>query len=47
MTFENVLCGKMSTGSVTGGNENIYAGDGQFKKVEFLISIYPEYVKQI
>ena len=47
ITFQNFLCGKMSTGSTEGGNSDIYAKDGQTKKINFLLKIYPEYVKKV
>ena len=47
MTFQNFLCGKMSTGSMKGGNSNIYDGDGQSKKVDELMGVYPQYTKKI
>lgn len=47
MTFQNFLCGKMTTGSMKGGNSTIYDGDGQSKKIDELLSVYPQYTKKI
>jgi hypothetical protein len=47
MTFQNFLCGKISTGKTKGGNSDAYSGDGQTKKIDELVSAYPEYVTKI
>ena len=47
LTFQNFLCGKKSTGQTKGGNTDAYSGDGQTKKINELLSKYPEYVEKI
>jgi len=47
MTFQNFLCGKLSTGSTKGGNQDIYSSDGQTKKIDALMHQYPQYTKKI
>jgi len=47
MTFQNFLCGKQSTGTTKGGNQDIYKSDGQQKKIDFLMSVHPKYTKEI
>lgn len=47
LTFQNFLCGKKSTGSTKGGNQEAYKGEGQQKKIDFLMKIHPTYCKEI
>ena len=45
LLFQNFQCGKMTTGSVKGGNSEIYSGDGLQKKLDSLIKQHPDVVK--
>lgn len=45
LLFQNFLCGKQTTLSVKGGNQEIYAGDGLQKKLDSLIEQHPDVVK--
>lgn len=47
LTFQNFLCGKQSTGSIKGGNSDIYKDDGQTKKINELLKTHPKYVTKI
>lgn len=45
LLFQNFLCGKQTTLSVKGGNQEIYSGDGLQKKLDSLIAQHPDVVK--
>lgn len=46
LLFQNFLCGKKTTLSVKGGNQEIYSGDGLQKKLDSLIEQHPDVVKE-
>jgi len=45
LLFQNFLCGKQTTLSVKGGNQQIYSGDGLQRKLDSLIEQHPDVVK--
>jgi hypothetical protein len=45
LLFQNFLCGKKTTLSVKGGNQDIYSGDGLQNKLDSLIEQHPDCVK--
>ena len=45
LLFQNFLCGKQTTLSVKGGNQQIYSGDGLQQKLDSLINQHPDVVK--
>lgn len=47
LLFQNFLCGKQTTLSVKGGNQQIYSGDGLQRKLDSLIEQHPDVVKGI
>ncbi len=44
LCFENILCGKISTGNIKGGNQDLYKNNGKQDRIDELKEDYSKYV---